>query len=90
MALLFDFNEAQHQIKIKVPVIFTFLLEFSIEPQQKRWHINGYSVLGFSQQRQFKQKSIFLLFCDTSFDITSTMYFQALRCPSIKKSVAPV
>lgn len=34
MALLFDFNEAQHQIKIKVPVIFTFLLEFSIEPQQ--------------------------------------------------------
>lgn len=34
MALLFDFNEAQHQIKIKVPVTFTFLLEFSIEPQQ--------------------------------------------------------
>lgn len=34
MALLFDFNEAQHQNKIKVPINFMFLLEFSIEPQQ--------------------------------------------------------
>lgn len=67
----------------------SFLKEFSIESQQLLWHINGYTVWDFSQQRQFKHEKYIpvVLRHLTSYDHISTMYFQALICPSIKKQL---